>query len=110
MGKKVKKALNVATFGLSGAAEKLAVDPLKAALGIGASALGAGAGAETGSASAAVEAPSSTPTAVSADTEAAREAQRRRQLAAAGLSGNILTGAGGLGSASTTGAKSLLGS
>jgi len=109
MGKKVKKALNIATFGLSGAAEKLAVDPLKAALGIGASALGAGMGAETGS-TAAVEAPSSTPTAVSADTEAAREAQRRRQLAAAGLSGNILTGAGGLGSASTTGAKSLLGS
>lgn len=53
---------------------------------------------------------SSTPTAVSSDTEAAREAQRRRQLAASGLSGNILTGSGGLGGASTTGAKSLLGS
>lgn len=108
MGKKVKKALNVATFGLSGAAESLATGPLQAALGIGASALGAG--ADTGSTAATVEAPGSTPTAVSADTEAAREAQRRRQLAAAGLSGNILTGAGGLGSASTTGAKSLLGS
>lgn len=107
MGKKVKKALNVATFGLSGAAESLATGPLQAALGIGASALGAG--ADTGSTSA-VEAPGSTPTAVSADTEAAREAQRRRQLAAAGLSGNILTSAGGLGNASTTGAKSLLGS
>lgn len=57
-----------------------------------------------------VQAPESTPTAVSSDTEAAREAQRRRQLAAAGLSGNVLTGSAGLGSASTTGAKSLLGS
>jgi hypothetical protein len=57
-----------------------------------------------------VEAPASTPTAVSSDTEAARESQRRRQLAAAGLSGNILTGAGGLGGAATTGGKSLLGS
>lgn len=108
MGKKVKKALNVATFGLSGAAEKLALDPLKAALGAGASALGAGMGGDTGST--AVDSTSSTPTAVSADTEAAREAQRRRQLAAAGLSGNILTGASGLGNAATTGAKSLLGS
>ena len=57
-----------------------------------------------------VDSTTSTPTAVSSDTEAAREAQRRRQLAAAGLSGNILTGSSGLGSASTTGAKSLLGS
>jgi hypothetical protein len=108
MGKKVKKALNIATFGLSGAAERLAVDPLKAALGATSSALGAG--ADTGSTAATVETTSSTPTAVSADTEAAREAQRRRQLAAAGLSGNVLTGASGLGNAPTTGAKSLLGS
>lgn len=60
--------------------------------------------------STAVASPGATPAAVSSDTEAAREAQRRRQLAAAGLSGNVLTGSAGLGSASTTGAKSLLGS
>lgn len=60
---------------------------------------------ETGS----VAAASSTPTAVSEDTQAARDAQRRRQLSAAGLSGNVLTGASGLASATTTG-KSLLGS
>lgn len=54
-------------------------------------------------------APGAAPTAVSDDTMAAREAARKRQLAAAGLGGTMLTGAGGLGSASTAG-KSLLGS
>ncbi len=49
------------------------------------------------------------PTAVSADTEAAREAQRRRQLQGAGLGGNILTGSGGISGATTSG-KTLLGS
>lgn len=57
-----------------------------------------------------VAAPSSTPTAVSDDTLAARDAQRKRQLAYAGLGGTQLTGAGGLGGAATTSSKSLLGS
>jgi len=51
--------------------------------------------------------PPATPTAVSDDTLAAREAQRKRQLAAAGLSGTNRTG--GL-SAVSTGTKTLLGS
>ena len=51
----------------------------------------------------------SSPTAVSDDTLAAREAQRRRQLAAAGLGGNVLTGAGGLSGGAYTSGKSLLG-
>lgn len=50
-----------------------------------------------------------TPTAVSDDTMAAREAMRRRQLASAGMGGTMLTGASGLTSANTAG-KSLLGS
>lgn len=50
------------------------------------------------------------PTAVSDETMAAREAQRRRQLAAAGLSANVLTGPGGLSGSANTQLKSLLGS
>lgn len=56
-----------------------------------------------------VAAPTATPTAVSDETLSAREAQRRRQLAAAGMGGTQLTGSSGLGSA-TTSMKSLLGS
>lgn len=41
---------------------------------------------------------------------AAREDQKRRQAAAAGLSANVLTGAGGLKTKASTGLKSLLGS
>lgn len=52
----------------------------------------------------------SSPTAISDETLAARESQRRRQLAAAGLYGNILTGSQGLGSSNTSQLKSLLGS
>lgn len=52
----------------------------------------------------------SSPTAVSDDTLAAREAQRRRQLAAAGLGGNVLTGSSGLSGGAYTSGKSLLGS
>jgi hypothetical protein len=52
-------------------------------------------------------APAAAPTAVSDDTLAARESQRKRQLAAAGMAGTNYTG--GMGSA-TTGTKTLLGS
>jgi hypothetical protein len=102
MGKKVKSALNVATFGLSGAAEKLAIDPITSALGIG-----SGAAAAAGSTQVT---PDTSPTAVSEGTLAAREAQRKRQLAAAGLSGTNLTGASGLSGAANTATKTLLGS
>lgn len=54
--------------------------------------------------------PESVPVAVSDDTLAARDAQKKRQLAAAGLSGNILTGSQGLSAPATTSMKSLLGS
>jgi len=54
--------------------------------------------------------PESVPVAVSDDTLAAREAQKKRQLAAAGLSGTILTGSQGLSAPATTSMKSLLGS
>lgn len=114
MSKKAKKALNVATFGLSGAAEKLTLDPIKAAASASANALGISqapipdqSAAQAGS----VTAPEPTPTSVSPDTLAAREAQRKRQAAYAGLSANILTGAAGLaGTAANTQLKSLLGS
>lgn len=55
-------------------------------------------------------APEATPTAVSEGTLDAREAQRRRQLAAAGLSSTNLTGASGLSGAANTANKTLLGS
>lgn len=57
-----------------------------------------------------VDQPAEIPTAVSDDTLAAREAQRRRQLALAGMSGNVLTGSMGLASPASTQMKSLLGS
>lgn len=52
----------------------------------------------------------SVPIAVSDETLAAREAQKKRQLAAAGLSGTVLTGAQGLSAPASTNMKSLLGS
>lgn len=52
----------------------------------------------------------SVPVAISDETLAAREAQKKRQLAAAGLSGNILTGSQGLSAPASTSMKSLLGS
>lgn len=107
MGKKVKSALNIATFGLSGAAEKLAFDPIKAALGATGASLG---GETTNAATGSVAAPDAVPTATDPDTLAAREAQKRRQALAAGMSGNILTSAQGLTSQATTQLKSLLGS
>ena len=54
--------------------------------------------------------PDASPTAVSEGTLDAREAQRKRQLAAAGLSATNLTGAGGLSGAANTANKTLLGS
>lgn len=110
MGKKIRKVANVATFGLSGAVEKLAVDPIKAALGLGAGALGLGGGESQGQTGSTVASPEATPTAVSEGTLEAREAQRKRQLAAAGLSATNLTGAGGLSGAANTANKTLLGS
>jgi hypothetical protein len=56
------------------------------------------------------QAPDAPPTAVSEGTLEAREAQRKRQLAAAGLSATNLTGAGGLSGAANTTNKTLLGS
>jgi len=57
-----------------------------------------------------VQAPGPAPTAVSDETESAREAFRKRQLAAAGLGGTNLTGTAGLGGPANTAMKSLLGS
>lgn len=108
MSKKIKKIANVATFGLAGAAEKLAIDPIKAALGLGSSALGMGGSQQNDNGS--VAAPADIPTAQSPEALAAREDQKRRQAAAAGLSANVLTGAGGLKTQASTGLKSLLGS
>ena len=108
MSKKIRKVANIATFGLSGAAEKLAFDPIKAGF---AAATGAMMPAAATGATGSTAAPDTTPTAQDPEVLAAREAQRRRQLAAAGLSANILTGAQGLaGTSATTQLKSLLGS
>ncbi|MGL4317307.1 MAG: hypothetical protein ACRCTL_11935 [Pseudomonas sp.] len=108
MSKKVKKIASVATFGLSDAAYKLAVDPINAALGLGSAALGVG--GDSMSSDTGASAPSAIPTAQDPEAMAAREDQKRRQAAAAGLSANVLTGAGGLKTQANTGLKSLLGS
>lgn len=105
MSKKIRKALNLATFGLSGAAERLALDPFKAAAGAA-----TGMSETTNMATGSTAAPDVTPTAQDPDALAAREAQRRRQLAAAGLSANVLTGSQGLAGNAYTNMKSLLGS
>lgn len=110
MSKKVKKIARVATFGLSDVAEKLAVDPIKAALGLGSSALGLGGNDDIQSQQSGASTPSAIPTAQDPEAMAAREDQKRRQAAAAGLSANVLTGAGGLKTQASTGLKSLLGS
>ena len=63
---------------------------------------------ETGST--AVAQPAASPTAVSDETMDAREAMRKRQLAAAGMSGTVLTSSSGLSGGANTAGKSLLGS
>lgn len=103
MTKKVRKVLNVATFGLSGAAEKLALDPFK-------SALGAVNPQAPEQAAATGTAPGATPTPLDPDVQAAREAQKKRQQAYAGLSSTVLTRPGGLSGGANTQMKSLLGS
>lgn len=70
----------------------------------------AAAAAEKAEANALTGAPASAPTAVDPAAVQAREDQRKRQLAASGLSANVLTGAGGLSSKAKTQMKSLLGS
>ena len=100
MGKKIKKAVNVATFGLSGAAEKLALDPIKAALGMG---------QQQQEVTGSVAAPDAAPTAQDPQSVAAREDQKKKQAAYAGLSANVLTKPGGLTSQANTQLKSLLG-
>ena len=100
MSKKIKKIANVATFGLSGAAEKLALDPIQAALGMGKQQQDV-----TGS----VAAPDAAPTAQDPQSVAAREDQKKKQAAYAGLSANVLTKPGGLTSQANTQLKSLLG-
>ena len=107
MGKKIKKAVNVATFGLSGAAEKLAFDPIKSALGMA----GVG-GTQQQDVTGSVAAPDAAPTAPTAQdpqSVAAREDQKKKQAAYAGLSANVLTKPGGLTSQANTQLKSLLG-
>ena len=110
MSKSVSKIVKVATFGLSDVAKKLAVDPIKAALGLGSSALGLGGKDDVQSQQSGARAPSAIPTAQDPEALAAREDQKKRQAAAAGLSANVLTGAGGLKTQASTGLKSLLGS
>lgn len=56
-----------------------------------------------------VTAPAATPTAVDADVQAARDAARKRQAAASGLSSTVLTSSSGL-SGGGSGLKTLLGS
>lgn len=106
MSKKIKKALNVATFGLSGAAEKLALDPFKSALG----AINPQAPGQSAEPATTPGATPTTPTPLDPDVQAAREAQKKRQQAYAGLSSTVLTRPGGLSGGANTQMKSLLGS
>lgn len=103
MSKKIKKVANIATFGLAGAAESLALDPLKAALGLATP-------GSTNDTTGSTAAPDVAPTAQDPAVQTAREEQKKRQAAAAGLSANVLTASGGLKTAANTQLKSLLGS
>lgn len=109
MGKKIKKTL--AKFDIGGQLLQKAglPDPLGDALGVSPGAVAAAEAAEKAAEAGSVAAPAPTPTAVSDETLSAREAQRKRQLAAAGMGGTQLTGSMGLGAANTS-VKSLLGS
>lgn len=109
MGKKIKKTL--AKFDIGGQLLQKAglPDPLGDALGVSPGAVAAAEAAEKAAEVGSVAAPAPTPTAVSDETLSAREAQRKRQLAAAGMGGTQLTGSMGLGAANTS-VKSLLGS
>lgn len=100
MGKKVRKIASVATLGAS----DLALSPIESALGAVTGALTPE--MQSGST---VTAPATTPTAVDADVQAARDATRKRQAAASGLSSTVLTSASGL-SGGGSGLKTLLGS
>lgn len=106
MSKKVKKGLNIATFGLSGAAERLAFDPIKASFAAAGMPIG---GAQAPSA-ATVAPPEAAPSAIDPDVTAAREAQKKRQQAYAGLASTVLTRPGGLTGGANTQMKTLLGS
>lgn len=109
MGKKIKKTLAKFDFG-GQLLQKLGLpDPLGDALGVSPGAVAAAEAAEKAAEAGSVAAPAPTPTAVSDETLSAREAQRKRQLAAAGMGGTQLTGSMGLGAANTS-VKSLLGS
>lgn len=110
MGKKIKKL--VSKFDIGGQLLHKAglPDPLGDMTGLGPGAVAAAEAAEKmAEAGSTVAAPAAAPTAVSDDTLAAREAQRKRMLASAGMGGTVLTRGGGLSSANTAG-KSLLGS
>ena len=114
MGKKTFKKIKktVAKFDIGGQLLHRAglPDPLGDATGLGPGAVAAAEAAEKAAeAGSEVQAPEATPTAVSDETLSAREALRKRQLAAAGMGGTQLTGPGGLGAANTS-TKSLLGS
>jgi hypothetical protein len=111
MSKKIKKT--IAKFDIGGQLLHKAglPDPLGDMTGLGPGAVAAQEAAdklakEAGS----VQAPGPTPTAVSDETMDARDSQRRRQLAMAGMSGTTLTRPGGLGGTATTSTKTLLGS
>lgn len=111
MGKKVKKLISKFDIGGQLLYKAGLPDPMGDLTGLGPEAVAKAEAAEklaeTGSE---VAAPAATPTAVSDDTMAAREAMRKRQLAAAGMGGTMLTGAGGLTGKANTAGKSLLGS
>lgn len=101
MSKKVKKVASIATLGAS----DLAIKPIESAIGAVTGAI-TPQQAMTGS----TVADTTTPTSVDPAVQEARDAQRRRQLQAAGLSSTIATGAGGLSGAANTAVKTLLGS
>ena len=110
MGKKLKKT--IAKFDIGGQLLYKAglPDPLGDFTGLGPEAVARAEAAEEAlKAGSEVQAPAPTPTAVSDETLSAREAQRKRQLAVAGMGGTQLTGSMGLGAANTS-VKSLLGS
>jgi hypothetical protein len=111
MGKKIKKLISKGDIAGQLLHKAGLPDPIGDALGLSPGAIKAAEAAEKLEKEAgSMQAPSATPTAVSDETLSARDAQRKRQLAMAGLSGTNLTGSRGLGGAASTSTKTLLGS
>jgi len=110
MAKKVKSLISKFDIGGQLLHKMGLPDPLGDMTGLGPGAIAREKAMAEAAQAGSVAAPAASPTAVSDETLAAREAQRKRQLASAGMGGTVLTSASGISASASTAGKSLLGS